>query len=136
VLGRELQGDGATEGVPRHVGAIHSDVVGEPDGVLGLHGDAGRPPLDRAGAPAETTPVVADAPEALQRRFRHERLQRVGDVGAMDEQHGLARPHDLVLQLAPLILACSMTAPPSRLAPGGPVGKGGATCAVATRHAV
>jgi hypothetical protein len=62
------------------VGAIHSEVVEEPDGVLSLHGNAGRPLLGRAGAPAETPSVVADALEALQRRLRHQRLQRVGDV--------------------------------------------------------
>ena len=90
MLGRELQGDCSTEGVPRHVGAIHSDVVEESDGVLGLHGNASRPRVNRVGAPAETSPVVADTLETLKRRFRHERLQRVSDVGAVDEQHSLA----------------------------------------------
>jgi hypothetical protein len=42
--------------------------------------------------------VVADALEALERRFRHQRLQRVGEVRAVDEQHGLTRPHDLIFQ--------------------------------------
>jgi hypothetical protein len=80
------------------VGAIHAEVVEEPDGVLGLHGNAGRPRVNRAGAPAQTPPVVADALEALERRFRHQRLQRVGDVRAVDEQHRLTRPHDLIPQ--------------------------------------
>ena len=96
--GRELQGDRSTEGVPHQVGAIHPEVVEEPDTVLGLHGNGGRPCLHRAGAPAETPPVVADALEALERRFRHQRLQGVGDVGAVDEQHRLTRPHDLIFQ--------------------------------------
>jgi hypothetical protein len=47
-------------------------VVEEPDSVLGLHGNAGRSRVNRVGAPAETSPVVADALEALERRFRHE----------------------------------------------------------------
>jgi hypothetical protein len=42
--------------------------------------------------------VVADPLEALERRFRQERLQRIGDVGAVDEQHRLTRPHDLIDQ--------------------------------------
>jgi hypothetical protein len=63
--------------VADQVGAIDPEVVEEPDGVLGLLGNAGRPRLDRAGAPAEPPPVVADALEALQRRFGHEWLQRV-----------------------------------------------------------
>jgi hypothetical protein len=98
VLGRELQGDRSTEGVPHHVGALNAEVVEEPHGVLGLHGNAGRPRLDRAGAPTEPPPVVADALEACERRFRHQRLQRVGEVRAVDQQHGLTRPHDLILQ--------------------------------------
>jgi hypothetical protein len=96
--GRELQGDRSTEGVPHHVGAIHPDVVEEPDGVLGLHGNAGRPRLDRAGAPTQTPPVVADVLEARERRLGHERLQGVGEVPAVDEQDRRARPHHLVLQ--------------------------------------
>jgi hypothetical protein len=55
----------------------------------------------RAGAPTETPSVVADALEARERRFRHEWLERVGDVRAVDEQHGLARPHDLIRQFDP-----------------------------------
>jgi hypothetical protein len=51
VPGRELQGDRSTQGVPNHVRSIRSDMVEEPDSVLGLHGHAGRPRLDRAGAP-------------------------------------------------------------------------------------
>ena len=54
----------------------------------------------RAGAPTEPPPVVADALEALERRFRHERLERVGDVRAMDEQHWpRPTPDPLVRQL-------------------------------------
>jgi hypothetical protein len=96
--GRELQGDRSTEGVPHHVGVVHPDVVEEPESVLGLHGNAGRPRLDRSGATTDAPPVVADALEALERRFRHERLQRVGEVRTMDEQHRLARPHHLIRQ--------------------------------------
>jgi class 3 adenylate cyclase len=33
--------------------AIHSEVVEEPDSVLGLHGNAGRPRVNRAGAPSD-----------------------------------------------------------------------------------
>jgi hypothetical protein len=96
MTGRELQSDRSTEGVPDHVCAIRADVVEEPDGVLDLHGNAGRPRLGRAGAPTQTSTVVADALEAIERRFRHQRLQRVGDVRAVDEQHRLTRPHDLI----------------------------------------
>jgi hypothetical protein len=64
------------------VGAIRSEVIEEPDGVLGLHGNAGGLRFNRAGASTETPPVVTDALEALERRFRHQRLQRVGDVRA------------------------------------------------------
>ena len=80
------------------MGALHAEVVEEPDRVLGLHGNAGRLRFDRAGAATEPAPVVADALEAVERRFRHQRLQGVGEVGAVDEQHGLARPHDLIPQ--------------------------------------
>jgi hypothetical protein len=43
--------------------------------------------------------VIADALEAPERRFCHERLEGVGDVRAVDEQHRLTRPHDLIPQL-------------------------------------
>jgi hypothetical protein len=78
------------------VGSIHAKVVEEPDGVLGLRGDAGRLRFDRAGACPQPPPVVADALEALERGFRHERLERVGEVRAVDEQHRLTRPHHLI----------------------------------------
>ena len=80
------------------MGALHAEVVEEPDRVLGLHGNAGRLRFDRAGAATEPAPVVADALEALERRFGHQRLQRVGDVCAVDEHHRLTGPHDLIFQ--------------------------------------
>ena len=85
------------------MGAIRSEVVEEPDSVLGLHANAGRRCLHRTGAPTQTAPVVADALEALERRFRHRRLQRVG-VRAVDEQQRLTRPYDLIRQFDPVDL--------------------------------
>jgi hypothetical protein len=91
-------------GVAHQVGAIHAKVVKEPYSVLGLRGDGGRLRFDRAGAAPQPPPVVADALEALKRRFRHQRLQRVGDVRAVDEQHGATRPHHLIGQFDPVDL--------------------------------
>jgi hypothetical protein len=122
VLGREFQGDRSTEGVSHHVGASHSEVVEEPDGVLGLLGDAGRPRVSRVGAPTNTPPLVADALEALERRLRHQRLQRVGDVRAVDEQHRRTRPHDLILQFDAVDLGVSHDDSSVLPGPGGPVG--------------
>jgi hypothetical protein len=122
VLGRELQGDRSTEGVPHQVGAAHSEVVEEPKSVLGLHGDAGRPRVNRVGAPAQPPPVVADALEALERRLGHQRLQRVGDVRAVDEQYRRTRPHDLILQFDAVELGVSHDDSSVLPGPGGPVG--------------
>jgi hypothetical protein len=98
------KGDGATQGVARQVGASHPEVVQEPHRVVGLLGDAGRPRVIGGGAAAETSPVVADPLEAPERRFGHQRLQGVGEVGAVDEQHRLARPHHLILEFDPVDL--------------------------------
>jgi hypothetical protein len=112
------------------VGAIHAKVVEEPYSVLGLRGDGGRLRFDRAGAAPQPPPVVADALEALERRFRHQRLERVGDVCAVDEQHGVTRPLYLIGQFDPVDLGVFHDRSSACLA-GQAIRDSGATTAVA-----
>jgi hypothetical protein len=57
-------------------------------------------------------------------------------VGAVDEQHRLTRPHDLILEFDAVDLGVFHDDSSVPSGPGWAGRKGGATCAVATRHAV
>jgi hypothetical protein len=75
---------------------VDSEVLEEPDGILGVHGDRRCPGLGRAAASADAASVVADALEPVEGRILNEWPHGVGDVGAVDEQDRLAPTHDLV----------------------------------------
>jgi hypothetical protein len=75
---------------------IDSEVIEEPDGILGVHGDRCCPGLGRAVAFADAASVVADALEPVEGRILNEWPHGVGDVGTVDEQDRLAPTHDLV----------------------------------------
>jgi hypothetical protein len=50
-------------------------------------------------AAAESSPVVADAAKPCEGGLVDQGAERIRDVGAVDEQHRLTRPHHLVGEL-------------------------------------
>ena len=75
---------------------IDSEVLEEPDGILGVHGERRCPGFGRAAASADAASVVADALEPVEGRIVDEWPHGVGEVGAVDEQDRLAPTLDLV----------------------------------------
>jgi hypothetical protein len=78
---------------------IDSEVIEEPDGILGVHGHRRCQGLGRAAASADPAPVVADALEPVEDRILDEWPHGVGEVGAVDGQDRLAPTLDLVGEL-------------------------------------
>jgi hypothetical protein len=75
---------------------IDSEVLEEPDGILGVHGDRRCPGLGRAAASADAASVAADALEPVEGRILDEWPHGVGDVGAVDQQDLLPPTRNLV----------------------------------------
>ena len=82
------------------VGRRDAELVDDRGGVRSLATEADRPLGNRA--PGKAAPVVVDEPVPIsERSLLGQRPHRLGDVRAMDEQHGRSRalPDDLVLEL-------------------------------------
>jgi hypothetical protein len=94
--GGERECDHAAVRVAYHVGSIDPQVIQQTDRIAGLVVGRGRSRW--TGASGEPATVVLDELEVIERWCGHQGPERVGKVGAVYQQHGVACSSDVVPQ--------------------------------------